>query len=121
MNYQDLEDYKDGFFKPDMLAEIENLSAALSEKEIFQYYFTTVEQLKSIDLKYFHIAFTRGRALGKARAVDKLFLSMSDSKTGTAAALSYLKRFAEEFKGEIDDSEGKEGSFSFHVTMNEKK
>lgn len=120
MNYQDIEDYKDGFFKPDMLAEIETLAAGLSENEIFQYYFTTKEQLKPEDLKYFHIAFTRGRALAKSRAIEKLFASMGDTKTGTAAALSYLKRFADEFAVDIDDNEGKEGAFSFQVIMNEK-
>lgn len=84
--------------------EIKALAAGLNREEVLNYYGVTEGMLPDEDQYFFDICFIRGRMDAKHRAVKALFSQMNDSRQGTQAALSYLQRFADSFKGDADKS-----------------
>ena len=110
------------FFDQSDLSEIESFSKGMSKEEVLEYYALTIEDLKDSnkeDYKYFTIAFNRGRSIGKHAAVDALFTQMRQ-KGGHQPAISYLRRFAQDWPVDDDqiDNESGDGKFTFNVTMN---
>lgn len=82
--------------------EIKSLAAGLDREEVLNYYGLTDGILKGYDAYFFDICFLRGRMKAKHDAVKHLFTQMRDGKSGTQAALSYLGRFANSFRGEAN-------------------
>lgn len=107
---------------PDTLRDVEGLAAGMNEAEICDYLCIDIAELQhpncKVDLTWFNKAFKRGRALAKHAAVGNLFTSMKGNQ-GTVASLSYLKRFATEWKrdAEIDDTEGTQKGMAFEVIL----
>lgn len=102
------------------LPKIEKFAASMNQKEILSYFLLSAEDLSEKELKVVDKVIQRGLARAINAASDKLFTNMTDSKMGAAACLSFLKRHAEGYKGDIDDNEGKEGSgFTYTININE--
>ncbi len=104
------------FFKLEDMVRIEAMAASMSRPEIFDYYMID-EELGKDELFVIDKAVSRGRSRAIHDASDNLFKQMKDSKGGAAACLSYLKRYASGYQGEVDDSEGKEG-FTYNLNIN---
>ena len=102
------------------LLEIEAMSQAMTKSECLAFFLLVESQLSKRENEIVDLSILRGRAKGIRRASEKLFTNMSDSKQGTQACLSYLKRFSTEFAKEVDDSEGSSG-FSYNITINAEK
>lgn len=80
--------------------EIKRLAAGLDREEVLNYYGLTDGVLPEYDQYFFDICFIRGRMDAKHKAVQRLFDQMGEGRNGTHAALAYLNRFANSFKGE---------------------
>lgn len=105
------------------LLEIEQFAYGMGEKEVLDYFALTIEELQSADtpdLKYFYMAFKRGRARAKRKAVDQLFSCMGD-KNGAQACVAYLRSFASEWPSDSEVAGASSGKFSFNVVMNDGK
>jgi len=92
------------------LMTITEMAAGMSKEEVLATF--------SIDPKEFskneQIAFDEFYAYGRGMAVHTVVRNLMDQsrgKTGTAAAMSFLRRFAKEFEGELESDTS--GSFSF--------
>ena len=86
-------------------SEIKRLSAGLDREEVLNYYGLTDGILPEYDQYFFDICFIRGRMDAKHKAVQRLFDQMGEGRNGTHAALAYLNRFANSFKGEAGKNE----------------
>lgn len=104
------------FFNLANMIQIENMAASMTEDEIMQFFMPEDDDVTKGDKRIFTKAYFRGRAKGIAAASVNLFATMKDSKSGAAACLSYLKRHADNYSGEVDDSEAKEG-FVYNVSI----
>lgn len=107
------------YFSESDLLEIEELSCGLSHEEVLEYYALTKQDIEAVDtpdLKYFTIAFNRGRTRFKNKAVTNLFSCMTD-KNGAAASIAYLRHFGSEWPQDANDDVSSGKKFSFNVTM----
>jgi len=103
------------------LREIEGVAPGMSASEVLELYGLTIEDIGSIskaDLKWFYLAYKRGRIRATKMTMDNLFTRMRDPKAGTQACLAFLSRFGEEWPNDIDEAGGT-GKFSFQVLMKE--
>ena len=100
------------------LQEVEDLSAGLDQAEVLSWYGLSLDDLSGDDLKYFNIAFNKGRANAKRKAVSKLFEAMS-SRQAKESAISYLARFSEGWATSVESDGKSAGKFSFRVSMGE--
>jgi len=117
--YQALEKRPLEFFTEMMLLEVEQFSKGLSENEVLEFYGLTIDtlgELSTRDLKWFYIAFKRGRSLAKITTMNNLFSRQNDNKTGSTACLAYLRHFGDKWPLDSDEAGGT-GKFSFNVTM----
>lgn len=83
---------------PEDLLQAEELSKGLSKEELVALLDIDVASLSEVETKYLETAIKRGRLLGKKEATNVLFRQMK-AKGGGALALTYLKQFADDFKG----------------------
>ena len=81
-------------FKQGDLHDIERFAAGLSEQEVLDIYLVRKDELCQQDRDLFERSYKRGRALGKAKAVEALFTQMSLGKDGVRGAMEYLTRTA---------------------------
>ena len=78
------------------LQQIENYAAGLTKQEVMDILGISQDSLDIESRGMFERAYTKGRALAKARAVESLFRAMS-GKNGHNAAVEYLTRTADEW------------------------
>lgn len=116
--YRDLVQDEMKFFDFISLNDIESLAAGLEPEEILEYYGITQDELNDSpqDLKYFQLAFNKGRNDAKRKAVQALFSSMSGTK-GKESAIAYLKHFGSSQWKKADESDGSDSNFSFTVNL----
>jgi hypothetical protein len=102
------------------LQEIEELSAGLEPAEVANWYGLEIEQIKEspADYKYFLIAFSKGRANAKRKAVSNLFESMR-GRQAKESAISYLARFSDSWREPVVSDSQTAGKFSFQVKIDE--
>jgi hypothetical protein len=102
------------------LQEIEDLSAGLDHNEVCEWYGLTYEQIAEspADLKYFLIAFKKGRSNAKRKAVGNLFEAMR-GRQAKESAISYLARFSDTWQAPVESDSGTAKKFSFKVSMND--
>jgi hypothetical protein len=62
------------------------------------------EEMSSEELFDFKLAYKRGKAAAKKKAVDHLFNSMSSTRGGKEACMEYLEKFADNWR---EDESGK--------------
>ncbi len=109
------------FFSVSDLVRIETFAASMTEDEVLDYFMIEREELSKGDSRIFTKAFNRGRARAISTASEHLFANMKDSKSGAAACLSYLKRHADNYTKEVDDTEAKDGFvYNLNITTSEK-
>jgi hypothetical protein len=106
------------YFEYSNLMEIEDLAAGLDQAELCAWYGLTPEEIQESpnDWKYFQIAFNKGRANAKRKAVGKLFEAMN-GRQAKESAISYLARFSEQWKEPVASDNSTSGKFSFKVEM----
>jgi hypothetical protein len=101
------------------LNKVEELSAALSEEEVLDFFAINEQQLvdSPTDAAIFRAAFKRGRSIAKFNAATHLFNAMkvSDKASAPAAAIAYLKQFGQLWPTVEEVGTGK--NFSFHVVL----
>jgi len=97
------------------LREIELASAGLTMTEALSLRGLTVDDLDTDDKHDVDLAFRRGRANAKKKAIDLLFQQMQGTRGGKEACLDYLSRFGEKW----DDTPT--GPTSFSMKFNSKK
>jgi hypothetical protein len=102
------------------LQEIEDLSAGLDHNEVCEWYGLTYEQIAEspADLKYFLIAFKKGRSNAKRKAVSNLFEAMR-GRQAKESAISYLARFSEKWSEPVVSDNSTSGKFSFQVKLDD--
>lgn len=98
------------------LLQIEENSMTMTLEECLALFLIIPDELTSREAEICKLAVRKGQARGIKKASEKLFSNMSDSKQGIQACLSYLKRFSDEFKKEVDDSEGS-GDIVYNVNI----
>ncbi len=86
--------------------DIERMARGLSAAEILDNWSVLFEDLPAADQAFFIFHSTRGRTVGKAYAIDKLFVQMQTQKSGKDAALAYLLRFSPVWDVELEDKVG---------------
>jgi len=109
------------YFDYASLIEIETLSAGLDQAEVLAWYGLDVQDLDQpdaiLDKKYFNIAFNRGRAVAKQKAVFALFEAMK-GRQGKESSISYLARFGtDQWRQDVQSDNSTSGKFSFKVEM----
>lgn len=87
------------------LAEI-----GISKEEILTGYSLEWEQLTNNEKIYFNEQYNRGVLNGKARVAQSL---VKQSNNNFAAALAYLRRFAENYEKDVDTAEASNSSGQF--------
>jgi len=109
------------FFDYQNLQEIEELSAGLDFTEVCAWYGLTpeiIQEQSPDDWRYFQIAFNKGRANAKRKAVGNLFEAMR-GRQAKESAISYLARFSDQWKEPVASDNSTSGKFSFKVSMDE--
>lgn len=106
------------YFDYSNLQEIEDLSAGLDAEEVCAWYGLTLAEIQTSesDWRYFNIAFGKGRANAKRKAVNNLFEAMR-GRQAKESAISYLARFSDNWKEPVASDSGSTGKFSFKVEM----
>ena len=107
------------YFDDADLFEIEEFAPGLDEQEVLDYYALDLAELKDLkteDYKYFTIAYKRGVAKAKHKAVDSLLKSM-DGKGGAQASIAFLRTFAELWPSDADALTSTSGGFNFKVVL----
>lgn len=95
------------------------LAKGESKKEILEHYdIKDISELSDEDTKLFNLMFTRGRAFGRGEAVEAFMTSIGEAKPNQSA-LSYLKKFGEEWK-ETEDGDSNRELEGVKFTVNEK-
>jgi hypothetical protein len=118
--YKNLPTVEMVYFDYSNLQEIEELAAGLDHAEVCAWYGLTWDEIADspADAKYFTIAFNKGRANAKRKAVGKLFEAMS-GRQAKESAISYLARFSENWKEPVASDNSTSGKFSFKVSMDD--
>ena len=94
-----------------ILHEIADMAAGMSREEILQTFSIDYDKDLSKDEQiHFDEFFNYGRGMAVRKVVNNL-IDASRGRQGQAAAMSFLRRFAKEFEGELE-GDGK-GEFSF--------
>ena len=103
-------------FNSDILQDVQTMALnGMSETEILEGFSITNEEFEAFgknDKIYFKQFFNYGRAAG-LKLVGGHLIEQSKGKGGINASMAYLRRFAENFKGEIAGESGAEFNFSF--------
>jgi hypothetical protein len=93
------------------LMTISEMAAGMSKAEILETFSIDPEDFSKTE----QIAFDEFYAYGRGMAVHTVVRNLMDQsrgRTGTVAAMSFLRRFAKEFEADLEDSDTS-GSFSF--------
>lgn len=93
-----------------------DMAGGLTKEEILQTFFLTAEDLSKTETIYFDEFYAFGQGMA-ANTVLQNFIESTKGKTGQAAAMQYLKRFAKNFEGEVEGDAS--GNFSFSFIKNE--
>lgn len=97
------------------LSRIEYLAGGLSKEEVLATFYLTTTDVTPADMKVFDLAFAKGRAEAKSKAVNNLFTQMQ-SRDGVKGALAYLVRFGDDWPS-IEEETSKSGERTFKVSF----
>ena len=92
------------------LVLISEMAAGMNKEEILSTLYLKVEDLDTDEVIAFDEFYNWGRGMAVHKVVKNLIES-SKGKGGQPAAMSFLRRFAKEFEGEVESDQS--GSFSF--------
>jgi hypothetical protein len=83
-------------FEKSQMTEIQNLSVALSDEEMLEYYgIENLDDLPEYDRMFFKVSCSRGRLIAKQNATHRLFKAM-EGRDALPASLAYMTRFGHE-------------------------
>ena len=99
----------DHFDLIDLMA-VNEMAAGMNKEEILETFSYKEEDLDADEKIYFAEFFNYGRGMAKRKVINNLIES-TKGRSGTNAAMAYLRRFSKEFEGEVEGEST--GSFSF--------
>ena len=94
------------------LNQIKEMAAGMSKEEILLTFSIKYDDLSNDEVIYFDEFYQYGRGMAVNRVVQNL-LENTKGKTGQAAAMSFLRRFAKQFEQELESDTSGEFSFTF--------
>ena len=99
-------------------AVIAQAARGLSIEEVLDKFGLTLSELNDYkdDLKFFMLNYKQGRAEGKNLAIDHLFKQMPQ-RGGIQASISYLARFADNWKEELSADGEATGKKTFTISI----
>ncbi len=95
-----------------MLNQVTEMAAGMTKDEIFETFSIKQDDLDEDEIIYFDEFYAFGRGMAVNRVVQNL-LANTKGKAGQAAAMSFLRRFAKGFEGEVEGDQSGEFNFTF--------
>lgn len=92
------------------LVLVSDMAAGMTKEEIFATLYLKAEDLDTDEVIAFDEFYQWGRGMAVHKVVKNL-VEQSKGKGGQPAAMAFLRRFADEFEGEVEGDQS--GSFSF--------
>lgn len=96
----------------DLLLMVKDMAAGMSKEEILETFSITWEDLSEEEEVFFNEFYNYGKGMAVHKVVSNLIES-TKGRQGQAAAMSYLRRFAKEFEGDVEGETKGEFSFVF--------
>ena len=94
------------------LMQVKEMAAGMTKDEILLTFSIKEDDLSTDEKIYFDEFYQYGRGTAINRVVQNL-LDNTKGKAGQLAAMSFLRRFAKDFEGEIEGDSSGEFSFTF--------
>ncbi len=95
-----------------LLNQVKEMAAGMDKDEIMKTFSIDKDKLSTDETIYFDEFYNYGRGTAVNRVVQNL-LDNTKGKTGQAAAMSFLRRFAKGFEGEVEGDSTGEFNFTF--------
>jgi len=95
-----------------LLNQIKDMAAGMTKDEVLQTFSMDIRDLSTDEEIYFDEFYNFGKGMAINRVVQNL-LENTKGKAGQAAAMSFLRRFAKGFEGEVEGDSSGEFSFRF--------
>lgn len=94
----------------EILTMVKDMAAGMTKEEILQTFSIDKDELSEEEEVFFSEFYNYGKGMAVHKVVTNLVES-TKGRQGQAAAMSYLRRFAKEFEGELEGDSS--GTFSF--------
>ena len=94
----------------EILILIKDMAAGMTKEEVLSTFSITSDDFSAEEEIFFNEFYNYGRGMAVHKVVTNLVES-TKGRQGQGAAISFLRRFAKEFEGEVEGD--KNGSFSF--------
>ena len=94
------------------LMTVKDMAAGMSKDEVLGTFSIQMDDLTKTERIYFDEFYAFGKGMAVNQVVQNLIES-TKGRQGQAAAMSFLRRFAKEWEGEVEGDSGGAFSFSF--------